>query len=52
MGNGCIRDVMPLDVKLKEDSGFKCQTCSNQQTDIPDDSPGTELNGQSSEIVE
>ena len=31
---------------------FKCQTCVNQRTGIPDDSPGKGLNGQSLEIVE
>ena len=33
VGDGCIRDMV-IRVKLKEDSKFKCQTCTNQQTDI------------------
>ena len=37
---------------LKEDSMLKCQTCANQQTDIAENYAGTDLNGQSLEIVE
>ena len=42
----CIRNI----VYLKEDSEFKCQLCVNQQTDIEEDWPGIELNGQSLEL--
>ena len=37
---------------LKEDSKFKCQRCANQQTCIAEDCLGTELDGQSLEIME
>ena len=38
--------------KLKENSNYKRQTRSNQQTDIAEDCQDIELNGQSLEIVE
>ena len=38
--------------KLKYDSKFKCETCANQQTDITEDCPGIELNGEPFETVE
>ena len=38
--------------KLKEDSRFVCKIYANQQTEIVEDFPGTELNDQSLEIVE
>ena len=38
--------------KLKEGSKYKRQTCANQQTDIAEDCPDTELNDQSLEIME
>ena len=38
--------------KLKEDSKYKRQGCTNQQTDISVDSAGIELSGLSLEIVE
>lgn len=37
--------------KVKEDITSECQTCVNQQTDLAEDSPGVESNGQSLEIV-
>lgn len=36
---------------MKEDITSECQTCVNQQTDLAEDSPGVESNGQSLEIV-
>ena len=37
---------------MKEDSKFKCHICANQQTDIVEDGPCTELNYKSPETVE
>ena len=38
--------------KLKKDSKFKCRICRNQQTDVAQDCPVIESNGQSLKIVE
>ena len=38
--------------ELKEDSEFEYQTCAIEETDIPEECPGIQLNGQSLEIVE
>ena len=38
--------------KLKEDKNFKCQVFANQQTNIAEDCPSIESNGQSLEIIE